>query len=230
MKWRELLIITVSSLFLLTCSQDTGLAPEEEESRSSTFDVGYVTDDANAASAVVTMTGGGTVNATGSNGVAYSLDFPPYALLADTTVTVMPLLELEIDGPGSTVCASCPAGDERCCVTGALFEPAGIQFDSPVTLTIQFRAGEPMPFDELATAVHFDSAQDYYSVIHTDVDRDAKTLTCEISHFSGYGSARPDHAQLYALCENLVGRAHASAGSCSPAPRLPCRPARRSKL
>jgi hypothetical protein len=216
MKWIELLIIVVSSLFLLTCSEDTGLAPEEEESRSSTFVVGYVTDDATTASALVTMAGGGTVSATGANGVAYSLDFPPYALLADTTVTVTPLLALEIDGPGATVCSACPAGNERCCVTGALFEPAGIRFDSLVTLTIQFPAGEPMPFDDLATVVHFDSAHNYFSVIQTNVDRDARTLTCEISHFSGYGSARPDHAQLYALCENLVARANAAAGNNLP--------------
>jgi hypothetical protein len=190
------------------------MTPQQDgETVSHSFTIRYTTDDANAASALITSDGGGTITATGSNGVSYSLDIPPNALASDTTVTVTPLLDLFVGGPGKTVCEGCTSPDSLCCVTGALFDPSGLAFDSLVTLTLRFPPAEPLPFDSLAVLIHFDSTRDFSSMIETDIDPIDNTLTARISHFSGYGTSRPDDARLYAMCVNLVGRATAAAGN-----------------
>ena len=126
-------IFVLLILFLAAGCTDSTTTPEEEEVPEAGYVViEYAVEAASAASGEITPSGGGTVTATGSNGVEFSLNVFPGAVDAAVTVTITPFSYLSItDGNAGNT-------DTTECQQGALFEPAGQIFDSTAVLTITF--------------------------------------------------------------------------------------------
>lgn len=198
-------------LLLYSCSDDsTGPVQDDPPEPQGSFEVSCVAEDGFRAEALVTPSGG-SVEATGSNGVVYRLTVPAGALASDTTISITPLSSLDITGPGSFLCgASC--GGAECCVTGALFEPEGLVFDTLVTLEIEFPADEGFPFDSTGTVLFFDEAENVIAACGCGIDAAARTLTASIDHFSGYGTGAPDCARLQAMLAESSAMAELAAG------------------
>ncbi len=196
----------LSGLFLVNCSEDSAIAPDGNGQNEESFDISYTTDSSRAVESSITAALGGTVYAVDSSGVVFTLEIPANALSQDETIRIIPLDLLTIEGPGVMLCSGCDEGED-CCVKGALFEPEGLEFDSLVTLTVEFPDTRPFPFDSVGVVMVFDSPSSLYSPCPTEVDYDARKLTASISHFSGYGTASPDceHlTQLYYRFEEAV--------------------------
>jgi hypothetical protein len=89
------------------------------------------TDTARGASAEITPFDGGTVRATGADGITYTLVVPPGAVGTPTTVTLTPVTEVTglpgLDAP----------------LAGVHGGPAGLQFARPARLTIEVPGGVP---------------------------------------------------------------------------------------
>jgi hypothetical protein len=90
--------------------------------------VSATTDDARAATALVSADAGGSVTTTAADGAVYTLTVPPGALLEDIQITVTPVVALD-DLP--------IAGD---LAAGVRFAPEGLQFFTPATLTVDLPA------------------------------------------------------------------------------------------
>ena len=78
---------------------------------------------------------------------------------------------------------------EDCYVTGALFAPEGLEFDTLVTPEIEFPAAEPFPSDSAGGIFLLDSPHTDFGACESEIDFAARTLTAKIWHFSGYGTA-----------------------------------------
>lgn len=198
-------LIVVSS-----CSGSTS-GPGGGDETPESFSVSYTAEIGLAVSGVVSASSGGSIEATGSNGVVYRLSVPAGALQSDTTVTITPLSSLDVSGPGTFICSvDCPETD--CCVTGALFEPDGLEFDSLVTLEVEFPMAGTFPFDSTAAVYMFDSEDDLWAACESETDYDSRTLTAHIWHFSGYGTGASDCERLMAMYEIYRVTANALAG------------------
>lgn len=186
---------------------DDGNGGNEPES----FEVSYTTENDMAVSAVVGEPGGNVV-AVGPGGVVYTLRIPAGALESDTLVTITPVSDLTVTGPGTFTCASsCPEID--CCVRGAIFEPDGIEFDTLVTLEISFPLGEEFPFDSTAAVFMFDSPHSEIGTCESETDFAAKTLTAKLWHFTGYGTGAADCARLIDLYLAMKANAEGTTGT-----------------
>ena len=205
-------MVLLSGLFLVNCSEDSAVAPDGGTGEETTFDISYTTDSSRAVEEEITAAAGGTISATDSSGVVFTLEIPANALSQDETIRIIPLDLLTVDAPGVMLCSGCGDGDD-CCVRGALFEPEGLRFDSLVTLTVEFPGTKPFPFDSVGAIMVFDSPSSSYSIFPTEVDTDARTLTARISHFSGYGTEAPDCTHLVQLYFNLEPAVYSAVGS-----------------
>jgi hypothetical protein len=183
------LFICLVLLFLVLspvgCS-DMTTTPEEPEV-DETVDFGllfdYQTEPANAASADITPGAGGSVTATGSNGVSYSLVISPEAVDTIRTVTITPFSSLTITTMDSTV------RDTSACLQGAMFEPDGLEFDSLAVLTITFPvSGVDCSLSDDYRVVLFDDDSAFYEIMGTGVNLGASSLVCTLTHFSNYGT------------------------------------------
>lgn len=199
---KRISICLICWMLCAAACEDSVVGPEPETSPES-FSVSYTADPSRAVSVEIEAATGGTVTAIDAGGVSFRLDIPPGALAADTTVTVTPLSSLMFTGPGSGACPGCGADDSTCCHRGALFEPSGIEFDEPATLTIGFPAGEPFPFDTLGMIVLFDPPRNGYCACCTELDEGGKTLTTPIYHFTGYGADNPDCCRLWGIYSEI---------------------------
>jgi hypothetical protein len=206
------LAILICMLAMASCSGDSSGPADDGGGKTEQFAVSYAVENDRSAEETIAAVSGGTVEATGSNGVVYRLTVPAGALATDTLVTITPVSDLAVTGPGTFTCASsCPEID--CCVTGALFEPEGLEFDTLVTLEIIFPAGEEFPFDSTAGVFMFDSPYSVIGTCESDVDFAAKTLTAKIWHFTGYGTAASDCERLTGLYLGMKANAEAMAGT-----------------
>ncbi|HSG27078.1 MAG TPA: hypothetical protein VLA34_01270, partial [Candidatus Krumholzibacterium sp.] len=168
------------------CS-DTGTSPNGDDPPDDTgtggLVISYVSEPGNAASGEVTPESGGTIEATGSGGVIYSLEIYPGALDSTYTITVTPLSSLRISTMDSSVV------DSSDCLQGALFEPEGLEFDSTAVLTITFPpSGLDCTLDDGFRIVSIDSSSAFYEIIPTEVFPMTSSLVCTLTHFSGYGT------------------------------------------
>ncbi|MBN1884737.1 MAG: hypothetical protein JW876_04340 [Candidatus Krumholzibacteriota bacterium] len=196
---RRLLSLLIAGTLILGCSDDaTGPVDDGGGDTEEAFLVSWSLDAGRAASSTVTAAGGGTLVATDADGVSYTLEVPPGALGGDTLVTITPFASLSIEGPGLTVCEGCAPPDTLCCVRGALFEPAGLAFDTTAVLTIHYPVAVPMPPDTMGRIVLLGDDPAVYAPCSTSVDAGARTIETGISHFSGYGTDAPD-------CDRLTG-------------------------
>jgi len=182
-------LLAITSIVLLLNCGDNATAPGDDTGggngggptgRGGLF-FDYDVEDENSASGVATPALGGTIQATGSNGVVYSLQVPPAAVEADETITITPLADLTITTIDSTV------RDSSDCLQGALFEPDGLEFDEPAVLTITWPAAglDCIPTGDYSIVL-IDDTSAFYEIIPTEADLAARTLTCSLSHFSGY--------------------------------------------
>jgi hypothetical protein len=206
---KQRLAIILAILVLTSCSDDatgpTGGGDEEPTS----FTVGYTVESDRSVEAGITEAGG-TVVATGSNGVTYTLTIPAGALASATTVAITPVAGLTVDGPGDFIGAAAGSG-----VTGAIFAPEGLEFDVPATLEVAFPQAKAFPFDGTGSVFLFDSPSAGLGVCPTVMDAPAKTLTAAIRHFSGYGTGAPDCERLLSLYEVARHSAALAAGDAS---------------
>lgn len=187
MTWKTACIFVLCLVILPVGCSDTTTDPNGDDPHDDTgiggLVISYESEPANAESGEVTPEGGGTVVATGSNGVEYSLEVYPHALDSTYTITVTPLSSLIISTMDSTV------QDSAGCIQGALFEPSGLEFDSTAILTITYPAnGLDCTLDEGFRIVSIDSASSFYEIIPTVVDLGTPSLVCTLTHFSGYGT------------------------------------------
>ena len=194
---RLLLYLSLVILFL-GCSDDaTGPTTDNDgDDPSETFEVAWTPDAGRAASAEVTAAGGGTVSATDADGVTWTLTVPPGALGGDTIITITPFASLSIEGPGMTICEGCTPPDTLCCVRGALFEPAGLGFDTTVVLRLHYPLSVPMPPDTMGRIVLLGNDPVVYAPCSTAADAGTRTIETGISHFSGYGTDAPNCDRL----------------------------------
>lgn len=211
MKNRFAIILGV--LALASCSDDATGPSGGGDDEPTSFTVGYTVESDRAEEAVVTEAGGAIV-ATGSSGVTYTLTIPAGALAAATTVEVTPVSGLTVDGPGEFT-GSAAGGTPGSGVTGAIFEPEGLEFELPATLEIAFPPAEAFPFDGTGAVFLFDSPFADLAPCPTVIDVPAKTLTAAIHHFSGYGTGIADCESLLALYEAARYSAAFAAGEAS---------------
>jgi hypothetical protein len=210
----RVLAVLICMLVMASCSGDSSGPVDDGDNGNEieTFEVIYTAENDRAADELISAASGGTVEATGSNGVLYRLLIPAGAIESDTLVTITPVSGLTVTGPGTFICAgSCAELD--CCVTGALFEPEGLEFDSLVTLEIIFPAGEEFPFDSVGTVFMFDSPFSVIGACESEIDFSAKTLTARIWHFSGYGTGAADCERLTGLYLAMKANAEGTAGT-----------------
>ncbi len=188
---RSACLIGLSMILIAAGCSDTGVGPagggDEDDTGPGGLVITYETEPANAASVQVTPDSGGTVTASGSNGVTYSLEVAPGAVDSALTITLTPLSQLVISIMDTTiqVNADCPQG--------ALFEPTGLEFDSAAVLTVTYPASGLgcLPTGGLKI-VSIDSTSAFYEIMPTTVDLATSTLVCTITHFSGYGTDNVD--------------------------------------
>jgi len=195
----SLLIVAVLMILLAAGCTDSTTTPEDEEVPGAGFVViEYEAEAASASSGEITPSGGGTVVATGGNGVVFSLEVSPGAVDAAATITITPLSYLSItDGPAGNP-------DTTECQQGALFEPAGLIFDSTAVLTITFpQSGVDCDLDGDYRIVSIDSASTFYEIMPTLYTGGVSALCCTLTHFSGYGTDDPGYDRL----KNLIDAA-----------------------
>ncbi len=175
---------------------ETVTEPEEEEATYGALIISYEADEGSAESGEITPETGGTVSATGPDGVTYELVVSPGAVASPTEVTIAPLRELSISSMDLT------RVDTSACIVGALFEPEGLEFDSTAVLSVIFpESGLDCALDEYYCVVSIDSASSYYEMLPTEIDYGVPSLTCTLTHFSGYGTHDPDYDYLKKLIE-----------------------------
>jgi hypothetical protein len=129
--------VLACAVLLASSLTGCGAAPAGSGAGSGSGAVGGLPDlhlanvktETSAARSATIKRGGGTVQATGSNGVVYTLTVPPGALAADTTVGLYPV---------STIDNLVKSG---ALVGGVQFTPDGTMLDFPATLTLEVPAG-----------------------------------------------------------------------------------------
>ncbi|MBE7418844.1 MAG: hypothetical protein HS128_14090 [Ideonella sp.] len=126
------------------------------------------TEPARAASATIGSQGG-TVSATSSSGVVYTLSVPPLALAEPRVITLTPV---------SAIRGLALEGGLAAAVD---LQPAGLVLDVPATLTI--RAATAPPAGQLAIALGYEG--DAAAFAPTVSRRDGDAWTMLVSHFSG---------------------------------------------
>ena len=198
---RRLVIFLVGCLLLSTCTTDSPTEPgtNPNPSEPPSFPVSYTTDDARAVSTRISAIAGGSLAATDANGAEFRLIVPPGALDSSTTITITPLSCLTIGGPGATRCSDTDTSGGRCCLTGAVFAPAGLVLAEPAVLEISYSG--PFPFETSGSLIYFDASDSTFMPCSTQVDAGGGLLRGTVRHFSGYGAAAPDSVQLMALYE-----------------------------
>ncbi len=164
--------------------------PTDGASAAGGLRISYQADVARAASGQVTPAGGGSVTATGADGVTYSLHVSPGAVDTAVTIVITPLSTLTV----SRLDTGEP--DTSACVRGALFEPSGLEFAPGAVLTFSYPSGGACALSPDFRIVSLDSSSAFYEIIPTTVDTGAPALSCTLSHFSGYGADDHDYEFL----------------------------------
>ena len=179
--FKVLMILALAAMIPASCGENT-IDPVDDDGLPTVYGgllYDYEEESGNATTETVSPALGGTVRATGSNGVEYSLDIPPGAVAANQSITVTPLASLTITSMDSTI------HDTSDCLQGVVFEPEGLEFAVPAVLTITLPASG---VDSQLNAGHgiilFDDTP-FCEIADTEVDAGSRTLACSLSHFSG---------------------------------------------
>jgi hypothetical protein len=154
---------TLAFVFLLAACGGGGADPADPPAGPK-----LATEPARAVTATIGSRGG-TISATSSAGVVYTLTVPPLALAEPRAITLTPVSAirgLALDGG---------------LVAAVDLQPGGLVLDAPATLTI--RAATAPPAGRLAIALGYQG--DAAAFAPTVSRRDAVTWTLLVSHFSG---------------------------------------------
>jgi hypothetical protein len=135
---------------------------------------------------------GGTVSAIGADGATYELVVPPGSLAADTTIVMTPARLDGVPFPTSTV----------------MFEPAGLEFIDPASLTITPTAEVPL---DTRLLYELDDDATVFAAAFPGDDGTGNTIL--VSHFSGYGVADATGPERAALLEKGADDASAAVQS-----------------
>jgi hypothetical protein len=186
------------------CSSESTTAPENGNTGSSDgLTIAYATDPAAAVTGDITSGSGGTLETTATDGVVYKLVVPPNAVSSTVTVTMTPLASLTITDAGASggsAPAAAPASSD--CHKGVVFEPSGAEFDPPAVLTMTFPGGgSGCDLETDYRVVYFESSWNTYEILSTTLDDGANKLTCDITHFSVFGTDNPTRDRLQDLIE-----------------------------
>jgi hypothetical protein len=130
---------------------------------------------------VISAAAGGSVTATGANGISYTLTVPPNALSQDTKISVTPVRAIgSLKMKGGLVGA-------------ALLQPAGLHFWAPVRLTIAPRAAPKTgkKYLLLGFASHDDGTQ-----FHLTRHAGKTSISITLDHFTEAGAALGDVGDL----------------------------------
>jgi len=127
---------------------------------------------------------GGSVETTDADGVRIRLDVPAGALTRDTTIRAIPLLF------GSARPDARTALDD-----GVRFEPEGLRFAIPATLTLDFSGAPASAVTPNASIFLVTSPLTILPLAGT-TDVAGKTLTAQIRHFSEYEGGEGDPAAM----------------------------------
>jgi len=127
---------------------------------------------------------GGTLTATGADGVTYRLTIPPEALLSDAEITLTPLAS--VDG--------LPLSGGL--VAGAQLGPDGLRFHTPVTLELENLPAVPAG-EETGFAYHGEGRELHLYAPEVDPSK----TSFKLMHFSGVGIARGTDAERRAQLE-----------------------------
>jgi len=207
-------IVKIISIFAILallvwggCSNDSTTEPElGDEGTSDGLAIAYETDAAAAVTGDITSSSGGTLETTAADGVVYKLVVPPNAVSTTVAATMTPLASLTITdagvsgAPGASAPASAPASSD--CHKGVVFEPSGAQFDLPAVLTMTFPGGgSGCDLESDYRVVYFESSWNTYEIMSTTLDDGANKLTCDITHFSIFGTDDPTRDRLQDLIE-----------------------------
>jgi hypothetical protein len=112
---------------------------------------------------------GGTVQVSGADSTAYTLDVPAGALLETVEIAATPVL-------------SFGAGNES--AHGVVFEPSGLHFLADVTLTMS--APDDIPVERQLV---FEFSDDGGELVAAEPVLDDERLVVHVGHFSGFGFA-----------------------------------------
>jgi len=185
---KRIVALTCAVLLSVGCCSNKLTNPTNNKPATHTpFRIAYTADASRVVSARITAANGGSITAQDRDGVQFQLTIPAHALRFDTTVTVTPLSSLRMGGPGKDRCLGCSGTDSLCCYRGALFEPAGLAFDSAAVLTVQMPTHMGFPYPHGGLIVYLDAAGDRYEPCYTTYDTTASWLKAKIIHFSAYG-------------------------------------------
>ena len=133
------------------------------------------------ASATIGMEGG-SIEATGSDSTQYTLTIPAEALIADTEITITPILDIpDLPMSGGLV-------------GGAHFEPSGLELFRTATLRVALPTALDLGSDALLAGFAYDGDGNNLALGIAEAESDAFTLP--ILHFSGGGSGSATPSSL----------------------------------
>ena len=87
---------------------------------------------------------------------------------------------------------------------GVWLEPAGLEFDSTVVLTITFPDTASGGIGGDLRGIFIDPDRTFYTIMPTDIDTVASVLACTLSHFSIYGTDDVTYEYLKTLIEETT--------------------------
>jgi len=134
---------------------------------------------------------GGTVTATGADGTTYRLDVPAETLLFDNEITLTPLSDV----------AAFPFDQQPEHRIGVELGPEGLEFATPVTLTMSPPEGIPTGG---AAVVGFQAGGEDATLNSFDVNSGSATV--QLSHFSGASAFWPLHDEWWRIIARSKAR------------------------
>jgi hypothetical protein len=185
-----LALFLVLILNLSNCSDSPSEPQEDLEPYPAGVVTSYSTEGETSVSGPCSPASGATYYVTASNGVEYDLSIAPGAVESEVTITITPFSEISMRTEMSDGTVGEP--DTSSCLVGALFEPEGLVFDSTAVLTITFPDGFECEMSDTLSIVCLDSSLAFYEIMETNIDEIESSLTCTLTHFSGYGSYNPN--------------------------------------
>lgn len=150
--------------------------------------VSVTLNEARAAEALIPIAGG-SLSVTGADGTIFTLTIPPDALLADTTIRMLPVATMD----------GLPFGSQPLAVQ---LYPEGLFFNNYVTLAIT--PAVTIPIDQQITFGYLGSGQD---VILAPPVVNSSEIQIQLLHFSGYGVTKGVLADVEPLRQRIGGDA-----------------------
>ncbi len=197
MKRITLVLVSIALVFaLLRCSNDSTAPDEETTQEYGELVIEYEEEAGSSSSGDLDPLSGGSITATRSDGVTYTLEASPGAVEEVTTITLTPVTNLSFSVPGSE-----SLEDTSSCHFGVIAEPHGLEFSPPAILTIEYPDTVSCSITDSTIVAAFGENSSYYEIIPTEIDQAVSAISCTLSHFSGYGSDTPGKEFLRNLIE-----------------------------